>query len=201
MIKQNEELAWEALESNHPQKALKIWLDLIQAENRQLEKDNLKSNSCYALLALGQVDQAREIYLELFNKHKTHKYAHQLCMVERESENFDKAIEYLELEKKLIPDSDSLSLSANLYEFGKVNQLLGNHEDSLEYALQSMTEAQKCSDLIMKACAHRLMGDVLSKKDKDKSNEYYLAAKDLFLDAEDEFGANEIDELLNMERR
>lgn len=49
------------------------------------------------------------------------------------------------------------------------------------------------SDLIMLACANRLLGDVRRHSNTDEALTYYSQAKKIFFDAGDSVGANEVD--------
>jgi len=193
----NEYDAWDAIDNFQPDKALEIWRTLMSKENNQDKKDSLKSNSCYALLELNRIDEARKIYLELFEKYQTHKYLHQLCMVERKANNYNKALYYLNLEKEMISPDNTLALSANLYEFAKLNELIGNIDKALKLSKDCLSLSLTCDDDIMLACANRLLGDVYLKIDIEKAKPYYLKAKNIFANAEDIFAANEIDQLMN----
>lgn len=196
MNKYTESDAWDAMDNYRPEHALKIWNSLILESENKDEIDNFKSNSCYALLGLNRIDEAREIYIELFNKHKNHQYAHQLCMVEREAKNYKKALKYLEIEKGLISQNDILAKSANLYEYGKINELMGEFSIAMDYAQKCIKESLKCDDLIMLACANRLLGDIYSHSDIDEAAVCYIQAQKYFTNAGDDFGAKEVEELI-----
>lgn len=187
--------AWQLMNQNQPESALMVWNDLIGNAKGE-ERDNFESNSCYALIALNRENEAREIYMRLFAKSYNHRYAHQLCMVERKVGNFEKAIEWLEVEEKLISSNDTLALAANIYEYGKVNELIGNRSEAERYAEVCIELSMRQNDLIMLACANRLMGDVIRHSNVEKAVVYYAQAQKCFFDAGDLVGVDEIDDLI-----
>lgn len=188
-----ESRAWKYMDQRQPAKALNVWNELIaRAEGEG--RDNLESNSCYALIALNRIEEARSIYLRLYDKHRNHRYAHQLCMVEREAGGYEKALEWLNIEKQLIDTDDILSIAANTYEYGKINELMGNYNQAEKYAEECMSLSLKQSDLIMLACANRLLGDVRRHSNTDEALIYYSQAKKIFFDAGDSVGAEEVDD-------
>lgn len=93
-----ESRTWMYMDQHQPTEALNVWNELIARADGE-DRDNLESNSCYAVIALYRIEEARSIYLRLYEKHRNHRYAHQLCMVERESGDYEKAIEWLNVEK------------------------------------------------------------------------------------------------------
>ena len=148
--------AWTAYESGNYNKAKEIWKIILDTNN----SDEAQSGYCYTLCSLKEFDEARMIYQGLRAKTNDHLYLHQLCMVEREAQNYDKAMDYIKREAKLINESDSLMFAANLYEQAKISELMGDIDIALEIAIKCDEISLKCDDLIMKACSKRLLGDV-----------------------------------------
>lgn len=195
-MKYTEEDAWQAMDNYRPQDALNVWTRLIDSETNPEKALSLRSNSGYALLGLGQFEEARDLYKELFEETNSHRFLHQLCMVERDAENYDQALTYLNQERDLINKDDNFAIAINLYEFGKVNELQGNYEEALEYANKCHETSLKCDDLILLACANRLLGDILRYTDKGEAEEFYQQAQKLFINAGDDFAADEVEELI-----
>ncbi len=193
-MKIDESKAWEAMNNYDPQKALDIWGELISREDNEERKAEYMSHSCYALLALNRIDDARKIYQELFQKSNSHVYAHQLCMVEREAGNYERALEYLAIEQSLIDEDNILAVAANLYELGKVNELMKNFEEALDFSMECLELSLQCDDLVMLACANRLLGDVYAYSESDEAVSYYLQAQKIFHDLGDSVSEEEIED-------
>lgn len=161
----------------------------------------------YPLSALGLVDKAVDNYEKLGELGKQSKNLeivvqalHQIGMVYREAEQYNKAISYFEKEQKMIHKhfiDNHLFLAANLYEMGYTLLLDGHVEVAYSFLVDSLTESEKSKDLIMKACAERGLGEFYVKQDKPVAAQAYFKASILsFKEAGDEIGATEVVELL-----
>ena len=135
----------------------------------------------------------------MFKKDRSHIYLHQLGMVEREAGNYQKALKLYEQERQLI-GTDSLAAAANLYGFGKNNELLGKIVTAKNYSDRCIKISLKCRDNIMKACAFRLAGDIERHRTKNMATMFYKKAKLYFQKAADARGTQEIDSLLKQLR-
>ena len=179
-----------------------------------LQEDMIISNEIqlrfvygYPLSALGLVDKAVDNYEKLGELGKKSKNLeivvqalHQIGMVYREAEQYNKAISYFEKEQNMIHKhfiDNHLFLAANLYEIGYTLLLDGHVEVAYSFLVDSLTESEKSKDLIMKACAERGLGEFYVKQDKPVAAQAYFEASILsFKEAGDEIGAIEVVELL-----
>lgn len=152
---------------------------LAQAKSGE-ERDSMLSAYCYPLVALRRYAKARHIYASLFNKYGSHRYLHQLGMVEREAGNYRKALAIHQTERRMLRKSGALERSANLYELGKNNELLGKTALAAKYAADCRAEAMRCRDLVMKGCAFRLSGDVGARIEPASALRYYARARQYF---------------------
>lgn len=185
--------AWALYEQGEHLKAQALWEEITHA----CPSDENLSLYCYTLCALHEFERARNIYTELWERTKYHRYLHQLAMVEREAGNYKKALDYILKEATLIKTDDVLDRSANLYEQCKINQLLGNINKALELAHKCDELSQCTTDLIMKGCAKRLLGDIFNLNDNSQLNEAYLKSASYFSQARDYIGRDEVLKKLN----
>ena len=180
---------------------------LLQNEMPILNEIQLRFVYGYPLSALGLVDEAVDNYERLGELGKQSKNLkivvqalHQIGMVYREAEQYDKAISYFEKEQKMIHKrfiDNHLFLAANLYEMGYTPLLDGHVEVAYSFPVDSLTESEKSKDSIMKACAERALGEFYVKQDKPVVAQAYFEASILsFKEAGDEIGATEVVELL-----
>lgn len=198
----DEKDAWKEYESKSYKNAEKIWLKLIENSDSEEDKNNKLLGYGYTLVGLNKFDKAREIYNNLYEKTKHHIYLHQLGMIERENNNYFKALEYIEREEKLIDKNNNLSVSVNLYEKAKINELLGNLELANKIAKKCLLKSLKTEDKISQACAYRLIGDIKLKLNKfnDSIKNYDISLKK-FDEAGDKIGKLEIEEKLSIIRK
>lgn len=161
--------------------ALALCEELIAVAMDEAEIESLKWAKGYALVRLGHFDDARQIWQSSFANTGSHKALHQIGMVERESGNFDRALQIYLRERELIELADSVALGANLYEFTLCSWLAGRRDKALTY----FDEYRKLhsQDPIERGCFYRLEGDLnrgsqidLARAAYQKSSEFFRAA-------------------------
>lgn len=175
-----------------PKKAEEIALTFSQNSNEQSEKDELNWARAYALVELKRFDEAREIWADIFKRTKSHKAFHQLGYVERSEGNLEKALKTYLSERNFISTQDKVALGANLYELTFCNFLLGNEKAALAYFSEYEGIQFDEPDLIERACFFRLKGDLLANRFLEQAQVAYNESIKLFVEADDEIGAQEI---------
>ena len=125
---------------------------------------------------------------------------HQLAMVEREEEHFQKAYDLIMTEAAIIiehfPD-DVLKKSVNLYEQGYLQFKLGNIHLAEELLQETLNLALQTDDLVNHACAYRALAEVmLAKRDIKRAKLYAQKALACFEKAGDGVGATELKGLM-----
>ena len=174
----------------------------VTESNDQSEIDELNWARAYALVALENYVEAKQIWLDIFNRTKSHKALHQVGYVERSAGNIETALSIYENESKLITSNDHVALGANLYELSYCNFLKGNNERALHffhnYELINFEEP----DLIERACFYRLKGDLLAGSDVESAKVAYMKSEEYFKEANDDIGSLEIiSRLLDLKNR
>ena len=141
-----------------------------------------------------------EIAISSQDKENEHIGYHQLAMVYREMNDFQTALSYIEKEREVIEQvfpEDDLKSSVNDYEQGYLRLKLGQIFEAMAYMQQSLDSALKTDDLIAQACAYRGLGEIYQNLDSSKSHDYFSHAIQLFDDAGDEIGAEEVRDLID----
>lgn len=152
-------------------------------------EDCLEAYQRYLHLAITEKDRENE-----------HIAYHQLAMVYREMNDFQTALSYIEKEREIIEQvfpEDDLKSSVNDYEQGYLRLKLGQFVEAMAYMQQSLDSALKTDDLIAQACAYRGLGEIYRKLDSSKSYDYFSQAIQLFDNAGDEIGAEEVRDLID----
>lgn len=180
--------AWELYESKKYEEAKKAWCELL----REDFSPSNRSGYAYTLIAMAEYGEAREICRRLWIETSSHVYVHQLIKVEREAGNFKEAMKYARFEETVLPKDDPLAYAANLYEQGKLKELLGELDNAFKLALHCWEYSAKSKDVAMKACSKRLLGDISKARNQSCYAHYYLDAATLFIEADDEDGAQEM---------
>lgn len=85
----------------------------------------------------------------------------------------------------------------NSYERTKIHELMGNLETANALLEEYLEIAFLVDDLIEQACAHRLAGDIARHTDVQRAKEHYARARETFVNAGDDLGAREIDNLVS----
>ena len=119
---------------------------------------------------------------------------HQLAMVYREQGDYGSAMAELEKERAIIEKEfpeNNLFWAVYLYEIGYISYLMGDNQSAEEVMKKSLDLALKTDDIIAQACAYRGLGEILSNAD------YLNQARQLFEEAGDEIGCQEMDVLLS----
>jgi ribosomal protein S18 acetylase RimI-like enzyme len=200
------------LDEGQPAQALKLFEERIVAAQSPEERCQELANSCYALVALGRFDEARQRLLGIFNSTEESLYLHQIAYVERERKNYREALDFIEEEKKLLdvefskasinPSMRALRLATNLYEQALLHEELGHTAQSRQHLLKARDFAflPEQEDPICKACVLRLEADFLAKEKNKAAEEairiqflYHWAAF-LFKSVLDDVGAQECEE-------
>lgn len=155
----------------------------------------------YVYTALKDYDKALQSYQDYLAKavaegslQKQHIAHHQLCMVYREQGAYVSAMAELDLERAIIDQhfaSDDLVWAVHLYEVGYLAYLSGEHSRAEQVMKTSLDHALRTDDVIAQACAYRGLGEILS------SPAHLYQAKNLFEQAGDPIGSQEIDDLLS----
>lgn len=185
-----------------PKKAEEKALTFSQKSNEQSEKDELNWARAYALVELKRFVEAREIWADIFNRTKSHKALHQLGYVERSEGNLEKALKTYLSERDLISTQDKIALGANLYELSFCNFLLDNEKAALAYFSEYEGIKFDEPDLIERACFFRLKGDLFANSFLELAQIAYNESIKLFVEADDEIGAQEIrNKLKDLESR
>ena len=175
----------------------------------QIEQDNYSTLNLKAYIALEEKDFAlarqflKDYYAQAVsekNLEEQHIGLHQLAMVEREEEHFQKAYDLIMTEAAIIiehfPD-DVLKKSVNLYEQGYLQFKLGNICLAEELLQATLNLALQTDDLINHACAYRALAEVmLAKRDIKRAKLYAQKALACFEKAGDGVGATELKGLM-----
>ena len=144
----------------------------------------------------------RYLHLAITEKDRENEHIayHQLAMVYREMNDYQTALNYIEKEREIIEQvfpEDSLKTSVNDYEQGFLRFKLGQFVEAKTYMQQSLDSALKTDDLIAQACAYRGLGEIYQNLDSSKSHDCFSHAIQLFDDAGDEIGAEEVRDLID----
>jgi tetratricopeptide (TPR) repeat protein len=186
--------AWSLYEAKQYAEAAQIWENLLQSTpTNSGEHTKLMNGYVYALVGMKRFDEARKIHRDSYEKFKDHIDLHQLAFVEREAGDYEQALKHIHDERGLISAEEWTYLGANSYELGKLNELLGNLDLALEFSKQCEEESKRSSDLVLKACAQRLLGDIYSRFGKlSAALSHFEASKKFFEEAGDPIGTEEI---------
>ena len=175
----------------------------------QIDQDNYSTLNLKAYIALEEKDFAlarqflKDYYAQAVsekNLEEQHIGLHQLAMVEREEEHFQKAYDLIMVEAEIITDhfsDDLLKKSVNLYEQGYLQFKLGNICLAEELLQATLNLALQTDDLINHACAYRALAEVmLAKKDINMGKSYVQQALTCFEEAGDRVGATDLKDLM-----
>jgi len=187
------EAAWQAFEEGRFTESDELWRRCIASAGSERERDAHRSRHAYVLIALARFEEARAVYRELFERHGSHRYLHQLAMVEREAGNLDRARELLEREAGMLPAEDALARGANLYERTLVHHRLGRRRAAAELLDACLGAAQASGDPTMLGAAHRLEGDLAAGTEPRRARAAYERAIAWLRTAGDEYGVAEVE--------
>lgn len=201
MTEEQLQKAWQALFDGQYQLAKQLV--------SQIDQDNYSTLNLKAYIALEEKDFAlarqflKDYYAQAVsekNLEEQHIGLHQLAMVEREEEHFQKAYDLIMVEAEIITDhfsDDLLKKSVNLYEQGYLQFKLGNICLAEELLQATLNLALQTDDLINHACAYRALAEVmLAKKDINMAKSYVQQALTCFEEAGDRFGATDLKDLM-----
>lgn len=193
--------AWQALFDGQYQLAKQLVY--------QIEQDNYSTLNLKAYIALEEKDFAlarqflKDYYAQAVsekNLEEQHIGLHQLAMVEREEEHFQKAYDLIMTEATIITEhfpDDVLKKSVNLYEQGYLQFKLGNIHLAEELLQETLNLALQTDDLVNHACAYRALAEVmLAKRDIKRAKLYAQKALACFEKAGDGVGATELKGLM-----
>ncbi|WP_247947838.1 tetratricopeptide repeat protein [Streptococcus constellatus] len=175
----------------------------------QIEQDNYSTLNLKAYIALEEKDFAlarqflKDYYAQAVsekNLEEQHIGLHQLAMVEREEEHFQKAYDLIMTEAAIIIEhfpGDVLKKSVNLYEQGYLQFKLGNIHLAEELLQETLNLALQTDDLVNHACAYRALAEVmLAKRDIKRAKLHVQKALACFEKAGDGVGATELKGLM-----
>lgn len=175
----------------------------------QIEQDNYSTLNLKAYIALEEKDFAlarqflKDYYAQAVsekNLEEQHIGLHQLAMVEREEEHFQKAYDLITTEAAIITEhfpNDVLKKSVNLYEQGYLQFKLENIHLAEELLQETLNLALQTDDLVNHACAYRALAEVmLAKRDIKRAKLHAQKALACFEKAGDGVGATELKGLM-----
>ena len=175
----------------------------------QIEQDNYSTLNLKAYIALEEKDFAlarqflKDYYAQAVsekNLEEQHIGLHQLAIVEREEEHFQKAYDLIMTEATIITEhfpDDVLKKSVNLYEQGYLQFKLGNIHLAEELLQETLNLALQTDDLVNHACAYRALAEVmLAKRDIKRAKLHAQKALACFEKAGDGVGATELKGLM-----
>lgn len=175
----------------------------------QIEQDNYSTLNLKAYIALEEKDFAlarqflKDYYAQAVsekNLEEQHIGLHQLAMVEREEEHFQKAYDLIMTEATIITEhfpDDVLKKSVNLYEQGYLQFKLENIHLAEELLQETLNLALQTDDLVNHACAYRALTEVmLAKRDIKRAKLHAQKALACFEKAGDGVGATELKGLM-----
>lgn len=182
---------YELLDTN-PKDADQLAINYILESNDQNEIDELNWARAYTLVALKNYAEAKKIWVEIFNRTKSHKALHQMGHVERCAGNIETELSIYVNESQEISHGDQIALGANLYELSYYNLLLGNNEKALHFFHKYELLEFEVPDLIERACFYRLKGDLFAANNIELAQIAYIKSLSYFKNADDDVGASEI---------
>jgi len=182
-----------ALDRGDPAAAARIWERLIADCSHEEEADGLRLGYGYALVALGRLSEARELYQRLYRRSGSHIHLHQWGMVEREACEYERAATIFLEEWELIEPDDGPAQATNLYEQSLVKSLRGHRDEALALAERCFALATESEDPILYGCACRLLGDLALPDRQDTARAWFLLARQAFMDAPDPVAVTEVD--------
>ena len=175
----------------------------------QIEQDYYSTLNLKAYIALEEKDFAlarqflKDYYAQAVsekNLEEQHIGLHQLAMVEREEEHFQKAYDLIMTEATIITEhfpDDVLKKSVNLYEQGYLQFKLENIHLAEELLQETLNLALQTDDLVNHACAYRALAEVmLAKRDIKRAKLHAQKALACFEKAGDGVGATELKNLM-----
>lgn len=194
----------------------KVWQALFDGQYQlakqlvsQIEQDNYSTLNLKAYIALEEKNFAlarqflKDYYAQAMsekNLEEQHIGLHQLAMVEREEEHFQKAYDLIMTEAAIITEhfpDDVLKKSVNLYEQGYLQFKLGNIHLAEELLQETLNLALQTDDLVNHACAYRALAEVmLAKRDIKRAKLHAQKALACFEKAGDGVGATELKGLM-----
>lgn len=201
MTEEQLQKAWQALFDGQYQLAKQLVY--------QIEQDNYSTLNLKAYIALEEKDFAlahqflKDYYAQAVsekNLEEQHIGLHQLAMVEREEEHFQKAYDLIMTEATIITEhfpDDVLKKSVNLYEQGYLQFKLENIHLAEELLQETLNLALQTDDLVNHACAYRALAEVmLAKRDIKRAKLHAQKALACFEKAGDGVGATELKGLM-----
>lgn len=201
MIEEQLQKAWQALFDGQYHLAKQLVY--------QIEQDNYSTLNLKAYIALEEKDFAlarqflKDYYAQAVsekNLEEQHIGLHQLAMVEREEEHFQKAYDLIMTEATIITEhfpDDVLKKSVNLYEQGYLQFKLENIHLAEELLQETLNLALQTDDLVNHACAYRALAEVmLAKRDIKRAKLHAQKALACFEKVGDGVGATELKGLM-----
>lgn len=161
----------------------------------------------YVKSELKKFEDARSIYLELreiakssLNLQDEIIAIHQLGMVERMAENYDKAQELFDEELTLLRSSNPnwyVGFAANFYEQGFILFKKNNLFEAEKLMYQSLRYAEQSNDQIALGCSLRGLGEINKAKGEiEKAKRYFEQSILAFKEGENLVGVTEVNRML-----
>lgn len=197
--------AFQEFEKGHLTEAEHIYEELFSRELSAKEEIQVRFNYGYYLLERKRFEEAIDNYRRTLvlaqnenNKELISQSYHQIGMVYRVMEQYDKALDQFQQEREYInrhfPDN-ILFLAANSYEIGYTHLLNNQLGDAKKHLDLSIRYALESGDYIMIACYYRGLGDYYGKRSNlDKAMRMYKESIAFFKQADDIKGMQEVKE-------
>lgn len=180
-----------------PDAAEKRARELFEVASDQGERDQINWARAYALVELRRFEQAKQIWSDIFHRTDDHKALHQVGYVQRCAGQIEDALKTYFAERRLISDSETLALAANLYELTYCNLLRGNKKEASRFLEEYERLDFENPDLVERGCFYRLKGDLLKDSNPCEAESAYLKSLNFFKEAQDEVGASELNDRLS----
>lgn len=186
--------AWTAYESGDYELATKIWNLLIERTSDPETRQSHLLGYTYVLVAQKEFEKSREILKQLYTETNDHVYLHQLAMVERESGNYDEALDYLQQERVKLAADNAFGRASNAYEMSLIAFKQEDTEAARQHLELGLADAKKSSDPMMEGCLLRLQGDMAaSAGSQEPARRAYEKARTCFEKAQDILAVGEIE--------
>lgn len=205
----NEKLqeAFALFEAGELRAAKNIYNRLFISDLTVEEKIQVRFNYGYLLLeqqqmqdALHNYEAALHLAQHLGDKERISQAYHQIGMVYRLAENYEKALDHFKIERNYIErnfPNNQLFIAANAYETGYTNLLAENIKNAAPHLNAALTHSLKTNDPVMTACAYRGLGDLYrAQKNYEAAENAYKQSVFHFTKAQDEMGVSEVMERL-----
>ncbi|MGG0669730.1 tetratricopeptide repeat protein [Lederbergia citrisecunda] len=202
-------LAFELFESNQFIEAEEVYQECLNRIDPSSSKYQAALHWMgYVKSELKKFDEARSIYFELREIAKSCLHLqdeiiaiHQLGMVERMAQNYDKALEIFDEEVTLLRSSHPnwhVGFAANYYEQGYILLKKNNLFEAENLMNESLRYAEQSNDQIALGCSLRGLGEINKAKGEiEKAKSYFEQSILAFKEGEDFVGVTEVNGMLD----